>query len=176
MAKKPQSELAFKGMALAFKLRDLLKPRGKVLDEAGIKPGSRVLDFGCGPGGYILPLAKLVGPSGEIIALDVNRLALRYVENIAFKNHLKNVRTVRSGLKTGLPDNSVDVVLLYDVFHHLTRPDAVLDELARVLKPEGHLSVSDHHLSEKEIISRITATKKMILAKQGNTVYNFSIL
>ncbi|MCJ7604463.1 MAG: class I SAM-dependent methyltransferase, partial [Dehalococcoidales bacterium] len=143
---------------------------------AGIKPGSRVLDFGCGPGGYILPLAKLVGPSGEIIALDVNRLALRYVENIAFKNHLKNVRTVRSGLKTGLPDNSVDTVLLYDVFHQLSGPDAVLEELARVLKPEGQLSVSDHHLSENEIISHITATNKIILAIRGNTVYNFTVI
>lgn len=175
MAKKRQSEFGFKFMAFGFKLRDLFKPRGRILGEVGIEPGNRVLDFGCGPGGYIPPLAGLVGASGEIIALDVNRLALRSVENLAFKNHLKNVRTVRSGLKTGLPDASVDVILLYDVLHHLSKLEAVLDELSRVLKPEGLLSVSDHHLSENEIVSRITATKKLMLAKRGKSVYNFMV-
>lgn len=67
---KPMSNIGFKLMSLMFKVRDLLRPRSDVLKEAGIEPGFAVLDFGCGPGGYIAPLVELVGPSGKIHALD----------------------------------------------------------------------------------------------------------
>jgi ubiquinone/menaquinone biosynthesis C-methylase UbiE len=45
--------LMFNGMSVVFKVRDLLQPPRKVLEEVGIKPGLRVLDYGCGPGGYV---------------------------------------------------------------------------------------------------------------------------
>jgi 2-polyprenyl-3-methyl-5-hydroxy-6-metoxy-1,4-benzoquinol methylase len=54
---KKQSGFGFKAMSLMFKFRDFFKPRGKILEEVGIRPGFKVLDFGCGPGGYILPVA-----------------------------------------------------------------------------------------------------------------------
>lgn len=172
---RKESAFGFRLMALGFKFRDLLRPRSRILQEVGIKPSDRVLDFGCGPGGYIIAISRLVGPGGEVIALDVSRLAVRAVENIIFKNGLRNVRTMRSGLKTGLPDGSVDIALLYDLFHELSNPDAVLDELARVLKPDGVLSVSDHHLDEQAIISGITSTGRFTLGKRGKSVYNFTI-
>jgi hypothetical protein len=65
-ASTPMSGLAFNLMGLMFKVRDLLQPRGTVLEEAGIESGFYVLDFGCGPGSYIIPLAELIGPSGRI--------------------------------------------------------------------------------------------------------------
>lgn len=61
---------------------------------------------------------------------------------------LANVETIHSDCKTGLPDNSVDAVLLYDTFHDLSDPDGVLEELHRVLKPDGILSFSDHHMKK----------------------------
>ena len=69
---KTQSDFSFRVMALMLKLRDLFKPRGRVLNEAGIKPDAQVLDFGCGPGGYILPLSRMLGPYGKIYALAIN--------------------------------------------------------------------------------------------------------
>ena len=114
---KTQSGLGFKLMTLVFKIRDLLYPRAAVLDEAGIEAGFRVLDYGCGPGSYIAPLAELVGASGEIHALDVHPLAMQRVERIAAELALDNVKTIHSGRDTGLPDDSLDVALLYDVFH-----------------------------------------------------------
>jgi len=65
--KKPMSGMSFKLMSLVFKVRDLLRPRSDVLKEAGIEPGSVVLDFGCGPGGYIAPqrrMDRLLGRAG----------------------------------------------------------------------------------------------------------------
>jgi ubiquinone/menaquinone biosynthesis C-methylase UbiE len=97
-----------------------------ILKEVGIKPGFQVLDYGCGPGSYIIPLAELVGESGKVYALDIHPLAIRKVQDIASKKRLANVETILSDCQTGLPDNSLDVVLLYDVFHHLSDPDGVL--------------------------------------------------
>ena len=174
MAASNQSNLGFRAMTWLFKLRDLLKPRGKVLAEVGLKPGDRVLDFGCGPGGYVRPAVKLIGPAGEYIALDVNRLAVKAVENLAFKHGLNNVRTVRSGLKTGLPDASVDVAFLYDVFHAVSKPQAVLAELARVLKPGGILSFSDHHLEDEQAKAAVTGGGLFTFVSRGERVFTFA--
>ena len=171
---KPQSSFSFRGMAFIFKLRDFFRPRGNVLNEVGIQPGALVLDFGCGPGGYILPLSRLVGPYGMIYALDMNPMAIRAVKNIAFKNNLSNVETIISDGKTGLNDMSMDFVLFYDVLHHLSHPEDILAELSRVLKPDGILSVSDHHLKEEEITNNITASGYFRLLRRGEKVYNFA--
>jgi ubiquinone/menaquinone biosynthesis C-methylase UbiE len=171
---KRQSALGFKAMSWMFRLRDLFKPRRDILIDAGITPGASVLDFGCGPGGYILPLARLVGPGGKIYALDINPDAVKAVKDLAAQKSLANVTTINSDGPTGLPDGGLDFVLLYDVYHHLARADEVLAELRRVLKPDGVLSVSDHHLKENEIIAGITASGCFRLSRKGEKVYNFA--
>ncbi len=170
----PASNLHFKIMAATFKMRDFLLPRKHILKEVGIKQGFHVLDYGCGPGSYIIPAAELVGSSGKVYALDIHPLAIRIVRDIASKNKLTNVETILSDCKTGLPDNSVDVVLLYDTFHDLRDPNGVLRELQRVLKTEGKLSFSDHHMKEQEIISRVTEKGFFKLSKRGKRTYSFS--
>jgi ubiquinone/menaquinone biosynthesis C-methylase UbiE len=83
------------------------------------------------------------------------------------------VETIHSDCKTGLPDSSVDVVLLYDTFHALRDPNGVLEELHRVLKPDGVLSFSDHHMKENEIISKVTIRGLFNLSKKDKTTYSF---
>ena len=167
------SSIGFKLMSLLFKVRDVLRPRRDVLKEVGIKPGDSVLDFGCGPGGYIMPLARLVGPSGKIYALDMHPLAIRSVQQMANREGMANVKTIESDGGTGLPDNSMDIVLLYDVFHGLARPDDVLKELHRVLKRGGILSFSDHHMKEEEVPARLTGTGLFQLAGKGRSTHSF---
>jgi len=164
----------FKLMSLSYKLRDFVLPRTNILNEVGIQPGFQVLDYGCGPGSYIQPLAALVGRSGNIYALDIHPLALQKVQNIASKRNLTNVQTILSNCKTGLPDKSIDVVLLYDTFHDLDDPNGVLEELHRVLKPSGILSFSDHHMNEQEIVSEVTRSGLFKLLRKGKRTYRFS--
>ena len=59
-------------------------------------------------------------------------------------------------MPTGLSDSSLHVMRLYDVFHGLDDPGTILDELHRVLKPSGVLSLTDRRLKEAEIISMVT--------------------
>jgi ubiquinone/menaquinone biosynthesis C-methylase UbiE len=160
-------------MAFTFKIRDFFKPRKDIVKEVDIKEGFRVLDYGCGSGSYITAVSELVGKSGKVYALDIHPLAIKTVKKIIVKKRLMNVETILSDRKTGLPDDSMERVLLYDVFHDLTDPDGVLEELYRVLKPDGILSFSDHHLKENEIISGMTKTKLFTLLRKGQRTYSF---
>jgi ubiquinone/menaquinone biosynthesis C-methylase UbiE len=161
------SIFGFKAMAFTFKIRDFFRPRKGIVKEAGIKEGFHVLDYGCGSGSYVKAVAEIVGKSGRICALDVHPLAIEIVRKIAAKNHLANVETILSDRETGLPDDSIDVILLYDVFHDLTDPNGVLEELHRVLKPDGILSFSDHHMKENEIVSDLTGKGLFRLLRKG---------
>ncbi len=165
--------LNFKLMALQFKLRDLFVSRSKILGEVGIRPGFTVLDFGCGPGSYILPAWRLIGESGRLYALDMHPLAVAAVRRLAVREGSANVETIHSDGKTGLPDGSVDVVLLYDAFHAVRDRHGVLSELHRVLKPEGILSFSDHHMAGHEIATALTSGKLFRLASKGERTYSF---
>ena len=173
MPNKHISNSGFKAMALTFKIRDFLRPRKDVVKEVGIREGFQVLDYGCGPGSYVRAVAELVGKSGKIYALDINLLAIQTVKKIAEKNRLTNVETILSSCKTRLPDDSLDVVLLYDTFHDLTDPDEVLEELHRVLKPHGVLSFSDHHMKENDIVSEVTNKGLFKLLKKGVETHSF---
>jgi ubiquinone/menaquinone biosynthesis C-methylase UbiE len=167
------SNFGFKTMAFTFKIRDFFRPRKDIVREVGIKEGFRVLDYGCGSGSYITAVAELVGKSGKVYALDIHPLAIAMVKKIVAKKQLTNVETIVSDRKTGLPDDSMDRVLLYDVFHDLGDPDGVLEELHRVLKSDGILSFSDHHLKENEIVSSLTKTMLFTLSRKGQKTYSF---
>ena len=163
----------FRMMASEFKIRDFVKPRQEIIKEVDLRKGFQVLDYGCGPGGYILPVSEAIGARGKLYALDVMPLALEMVEKIMDKKKLENVETIQSDCDTGLPDEELDVVLLFDVLHDLADQNGVLSELHRVLKPNGVLSFSDHHLKESEIISSVTTSGLFRLLRKNNQTYSF---
>jgi ubiquinone/menaquinone biosynthesis C-methylase UbiE len=167
------SNWGFRLMAWEFKLRDLLRPRRNILKEIGIKSGDRVLDYGSGPGSYVPPLAEMVGESGKVYALDAHPLAIKMVQNMIAKRRLANVETIHSECETGLPDNCLDVVLLYDTLHDLADPDPVLAEIWRTLKPGGVLSLSDHHLEQADIVSSVTKRGKFRLLLRDKKTSSF---
>jgi ubiquinone/menaquinone biosynthesis C-methylase UbiE len=126
------------------------------LRDVDIKPGFRVLDYGCGPGSFSIAAAELVGESGKVYAVDIHPLAIKSVQQKALKKGLTNIETLQSDCKTGLENNSIDIVLLLDIFHSLKYPNDILAELQRILKPNALLSFNDHHMSEDKILLKVT--------------------
>ena len=171
---KPVTDFDFKAMSFFFRFRDFFQPRKKILAEVNIEPGFSILDYGCGPGSYTTAAAKLVGEAGMVYALDIHPLAIKQVQKAAARKKLTNVEAILSDCATGLPDESIDIVLLYDTLHDLSEPDKVLAELHRVLKPDGILSFSDHHLKGDEIIYQVTNKDLFKLSQKGKRVYNFA--
>ena len=145
----------FRLMTMTLWLRDVFFSPAKKLRDAGLKPGNQVLDFGCGPGSFSLVAASIVGQAGKVHALDVHPLALQSVERKSAKGGLQNIETISSDGATELPDQSMDFVILNDVFHEVDDPDAVLAELHRILKPEGVLFFSDHHMNDKDVMTKL---------------------
>jgi len=173
---KLQSNLDFRFMPLVIRFRDMRLPRNEILKEEGIQTGFRILDFGCGPGSYVPAVSEMVGPSGKVYALDIHPLAVESVQRLVSKRGITNVETILSDCRTRLPDDSIDVVLLYDIYHDLAEPEGVLNELHRVLKPDGTLSFNDHHMKDEEITAKIGAGSLFRLAGKGRMTYKFSKL
>ncbi|MCJ7621934.1 MAG: class I SAM-dependent methyltransferase [Anaerolineaceae bacterium] len=170
---KPMPNFMFQGMTLLFKLRDLLQPRADIVKDAGIRPGFHVLDFGCGPGAYTESISKMVGSAGKVYALDLHPLAIQRVQNLIGTKNLANVETILVDDQTGLPDRSIDLVVLFDVYHMLQNPQETLAEFHRILKPGGQLSVLEPHMKEIKTISGVTKGKLFRLSGEGKHTLQF---
>lgn len=171
--KPPKSNLDFKFMSFFFKIRDFFKPPLEKVKKAGIKSGNIVLDYGCGPGSYAIAAAKIVGSSGKIYAVDTHPLALKMVREKAEKNELNNIQTVRTDCKIPLDDKSVDIIICFDVIHALKDLSCNLVEFHRILKPDGKLSLDDHHYEGSELISLVAQTRFFELSENNDKIYNF---
>ena len=172
---KNMSNLGFKMMAnIGMPIRNLFMPPEKMLAEVEIKTGYHVLDFGCGPGIFTIMIAERIGQSGVVYALDIHPLAVRMVEQKARKKNLTNIKTILSSCSTPLPDNSLDLVIFFDVFHVLDNQEEVLIELHRMLKSESIMCFSDHHMKEAQILPRLTENGLFKLIGKGKMTYRFS--
>jgi len=120
------------------------------LREIGLKKGQTVLDFGCGEGHYTIPAATVVERDGKVYALDKDRDALDRLEKAIEQNKIKNIELIENSSGIPLRDDSVDVVLCYDVIHYANRKErkAIYDEIYRVLKKQGFFSVYPKHHRE----------------------------
>ena len=125
----------------------------RCLRDVGISKGQIVLDFGSGSGNYAIPAARIVWEEGRVYALDKDRRDLDELMQRAESEGLKNVERIEASgeLKIDLEDESVDVVLLYDILHYYYFPRTgdrrkLLHEVYRILKPSALLSVYPTHL------------------------------
>jgi SAM-dependent methyltransferase len=114
-------------------------------EPAGIVPGARVADVGCGPGAMLPALAAAVGPDGRVTAVDTDPQAVAAATALVAAAGLGNV-TVREGRaeETGLEAGSLDVVMLRHVLaHNGGAEDAIVAHLATLVRPGGCLYLVD---------------------------------
>ena len=144
----------------------LTKYSQKILTEVGIKKGQTVLDFGCRIGNYTIPVAKIVGDDGCVYALDTNKESLNELMQRSKLLGLKNITRIDTTEETKipLPDESVDVVLLYDVIHLVNDRKKLFNEVYRVARKNALISVlpkhfrNDMHTNLEDIKNEIEKT------------------
>ena len=115
---------------------------GKILKTLGLDNGIRdAVDFGCGYGTFTIPAARLV--KGKVYALDIEQEMVKITKEKALESNLKNVEAMLRDFiaeGSGLNDESVDYAMLFNILH-AEKPEALLKEAYRILKPERKLGI-----------------------------------
>ena len=114
----------------------------KILIQMGLDSQVRnVVEVGCGYGTFTIPAAKVI--SGQIHAYDIDGEMIRITQTEAGKAKLNNVNTILRDIivdGAGLPDESVDYVMLFNILH-LETPEPLLKEAHRILRRGGKLGI-----------------------------------
>ena len=133
----------------------------RVMDILGIAPGKHVADIGAGSGWFTVRAARRVGTGGLVYAVDINREAIRYIDERVQKEQLKNVQTILSSADDPtLPANSLDAVLLLKTYHEVSHPVVLLGNLRAALRAGAKVGVIDRngngedHGVGKEVVIR----------------------
>ena len=130
---------------LERKERDAFQKPDEVMTALALRPGETVADVGAGSGYFTLRAARAVGPSGRVLAVDVNRDLLDYLDGRVREAGLGNVKTVVvSKDDPALPRGAVDTVLVVDTLHYVADRAAWLRKLREGLAPGGRVVVIDY--------------------------------
>jgi SAM-dependent methyltransferase len=113
---------------------------------AGIGPGARVADVGCGPGAITALLAEAVGPTGSVVGVDGNASTIAAARELVGAGNVEF--SVAPADETALAEASFDVVMLRHVLaHNGGREEAIVEHLATLVRPGGCVYLVDVDLS-----------------------------
>ena len=115
-----------------------------IIQQLDLQSGMKVLDLGCGPGRLTLPLARRVGPQGEVTAVDIQVGMLQRTRAKAQSENLRNIRYLQVSAGEGkLTRSTYDRAVLVTVLGEIPDRHAALKEIFDVLKPGGLLSITE---------------------------------
>jgi len=116
----------------------------QVLAGLSLKPGMVVADIGAGSGLFSRPLAKAVGTSGKVYAVDIQQDLLNYIDHRDQEENIRNIQTVLGEFNDPkLPARNVDLAFINDVLHHIQNRAAYLKALGTYMKPTGRIAIID---------------------------------
>ena len=118
----------------------------EVVARMALQPGDVVADVGAGTGVFSVSLARAVGPTGTVLAVEVDPGFLPMIEQKAVDGSLENIRTVLGEFENPkLPRRDIDVAFFHDVIHHIEGRQAYLQATARYMAPGSRIVVVDYH-------------------------------
>jgi ubiquinone/menaquinone biosynthesis C-methylase UbiE len=127
--------------------RDAWQKPAEVIAAMNITPGMTVADIGAGTGYFEPHLSRAVGPTGKVLALDIEPDMVRYLRERAAKEKLANVTAqLAAPADTGLAAGSVDRILIVDTWHHIPDRTAYAQKLRTALRPGGLVIIVDFTL------------------------------
>jgi ubiquinone/menaquinone biosynthesis C-methylase UbiE len=137
------NRLSFRLMALVHHdIYGLLRDPANALTLAGVKEGQTVLEVGCGPGFFTVEAARMVGENGSVIALDINPVAMEWIQWKIEQAGVSNIEPLLAEAgRTGLADASVDLAFVFGLELDGRAMEPIYRELHRVLKTGGTLAI-----------------------------------
>ena len=142
----------------------------KLIQNMGIKPNDTIADIGAGSGYHVFRIAPIAN-KGMVYAVDIQTEMLMTIENIKETSKIKNIKTILGSEESVyLPENSVDKILMVDVYHEFSFPIEMITSIKSALKPEGELFLIEyraedpnvpikkiHKMSEKQAVKEMNA-------------------
>ena len=123
-----------------------------MLANLGLKTGITVCDMGCGNGFHTLQMAQLVGKSGQVLAIDVQLGMLKLLRNRMEEQRIENVIPILGSYHNPrLPKDSVDLILLVDVYHEFSYPVQMLAAMHKSLKKDGLIVLVEFRAEDEEV-------------------------
>jgi ubiquinone/menaquinone biosynthesis C-methylase UbiE len=161
---------------LDFNIRKLIHNPKKIL-RPYIKEGMTVLDLGCGPGFFTMEMARLVGKTGKVIAVDLQEgmlaIVRKKIQNSAMAGIVKFHLCRPEG--TGLSEK-FDFILVFYMLHEVPDQLAFLREIKGLLKPDGNVLLVEPkwHVSQGEFLKSINIMKQAGYAVLAEPKIRFS--
>jgi len=149
---------------------EFLNPQ-EILKTLVIKPTIIACDFGCGAGGWTLPLAKML-PSGMVYAVDILEEPLSFLKANAARQNISNIKTILSDIEKGVKiinNDEVDLVLIINTLFQTDNNELILKEADRILKKGGMILIADwkdnNPMGIKSELVKFEEIKEAILKK-----------
>jgi ubiquinone/menaquinone biosynthesis C-methylase UbiE len=121
----------------------------EVIAKLGLKPGAVVADIGAGSGIFSTPLAKAIGPTGKLYAVDIDKDLLKHVDQRSKKENVRNVVTVLGEFDDPkLPVRNLDLAFINDVLHHIKNRATYLKALSSYVKPTGRIAIIEMDIKD----------------------------
>jgi len=123
-----------------------------LLAQLGLEPGDVACDVGAGNGYHSLKMAELVGESGRVIATDIQPEMLRLLDRRATAAGVGNItRVLSSETDAKLPADTCDVILLVDVYHEFSDPEAMLAGMHQSLTTTGRIALVEYRAEDDSV-------------------------
>ena len=132
-----------------FSSESFLNPN-EILDELNLKGNEIFMDAGCGDGHIAIKVLDEYISDGKVYAVDVYDASIEDMETYKQKNNIENLINIEADITEGIPgvsDESIDVVLMVNVFHGFKasrRLDEAVSELKRIIKADGKIAIMDY--------------------------------
>ncbi len=118
----------------------------EIIKSLDIKKGNIIADIGSGGGYFTFEFSSEVGMEGKVYAIDTNQKSLDYIKRELEKRSIKNIKVILAD-ENGfiLPDKSLDIIFLRNVFHHLPEPTQYFENIKQFLKSNGKIALIDYN-------------------------------
>jgi len=152
----------------------------KTIQRLGPGPGMNVLDAGCGPGRLTVPLARTVGPKGEVTAIDIQEGMLDEAKKRAQAADLTNIRFLRTGIGEGrLERDRFDRAVLVTVLGEIPDRDAAFREIFDALRPGGILlveeTIRDPHFQTRSTVRRLAGASGFVEKEFFGNYFSYTL-
>jgi len=155
------------------RVRSQIRLRRRFLKFAGVRPGWRVLEVGCGTGVVCRDLATIVGRRGAVVGVDPSRVFVRAARRLAREHRLHGRLRfeVGSGARLRFRDGVFDGALAVTVLLHVPDPESIVSEMVRVTRPGGVVAVQDQDFGTFALEHPDRALTRRILEGVARRVY-----